>query len=79
MNLVETIAFYATLVASEGREEADKFLDDNIEPALHPYISSCVSDQGMVMNTKGGEFFFEDYQGLLKLSVPPPFSVEATR
>lgn len=76
MNLVEIIAFYATLVSADGRQEAHKFLCDNVDAALHLHIVSCVSDNGMVMNHWGGEFFFEDYQGLLRLSVTPPFEAK---
>jgi hypothetical protein len=64
MNLVEIIAFYATLVLTEGRQKADQFLQDTIDPKLHGYIKPCVSNQGLVINTRGNEFFFEDYQGV---------------
>ena len=70
MNLVEIVAFYSTLVLTEGREAANQYLRDNINPVLHSYIISCVSDQGVVINSRGGEFFFEDYHGVPRFSTP---------
>jgi hypothetical protein len=64
MNLIEIIAFYATLVRIEGRVNADRFLTEHLPSTqLHTHVKACVNDNGAVITSKGTLFFMDYYEG----------------
>jgi hypothetical protein len=58
MNLIEIIEQYKHLLCFQDKEVAKKFLEDTVDPALHPHIIATFNEYGNLARSDGNTFYW---------------------